>query len=1654
MYIRIRLRKAPLVLVKLCLSAFFLCTISCVLETSVSRGEEELSSKAPVSAFSYMGCTSGKALSTTSIEVEFVFPEEATEISIERDGVEVASFTRKSISKHIDDKDLKEGRSYIYTCYAKFIGESIYVKGDSELTLSTLAINAPNFNGIGSLGPVAEKPSFVRVEWQPLSSSIVDAYEFKIYSNPGLVIDEDIGPKAILKSGDSDLVFDSVLGVFYYNLGVYGDEVTYIFSVRACAISGICDNNVSVETIALEDRFPPQTTGASEVVVENGNVFIKAPWEDIQGGVKFRHICYKTSVDTHYSLFLSVDVLADYDVPEQIHFTAVTENTSYSFFVVDEDLSGNRRGGGSREDNCSDPDINSIVSLTTGDLTAPKFGGITNISHGVPADSIIEVNWVPIAGASLGPEVVSEYLIYLQQSAEPILTNTCKDGDLLAAFSAQDYNGVSVASHLISNLQERTYYKVCILAKDASNNFSKNTNALQINTLDITPPIFNGIQGVSFNNQTAEVDLSWNQSSSSDVKSYRVSLWLNQPAKPAASTLLTFSHENNPTGANITQSEFLVSDNDTIYALVEACDNTEAPFGTRNCSESGVIRSTQIPDVTPPQNFPGIRGAEHQVVSVEGAITVNWHEPNAAGWADVSGFRIYFVNPLDNSLMEVKTCSCSAPDCPERIVSCEVTNLDAYRTYRLHVRAYDAEGNETVYLDPRLNFADKQTLDITNPGFTSALTIGGEPDFRLQWAAASDNQYYQEPSAEIRYEVYRKSGSSFADPFSPEDDGNLRADTDSLFYADKNLVEGETYYFTVCAKDASGNRVCDGTVNGFTAPDLTKPVIDMVATNKTDNLKIWNLSWSMSDNSKSEEPLGVTLYRKVSDVVELASRSDENLGALVPGSTSVVGLTGPRNQKKVVNYLIVVRDFSGNETEGYMSVVSDNIVTVSSVAKNRGPSVGEKLVVIYGTGFSKGDENGYSQSTNFRIGAQGCGGISVINSTTATCITAPGIDGPSFVRAENPDGSHGILSDGYTYEDSPDTSPENICNRPSAWGADFAAGLGTETDPYIVCTLEQLDRMRYDVSEGAVQNYRRGNFYYSLEDNINLDGEVFLPISYYPNRNPDGTFTGEFTANYFSGSLDGGNHVVANWTYSDSTKDDISLLGYVKGSFTIKNIGVVGANLSGKSKVAGLVSLAFADTGSIGSIENVFVSGTITAASVYSGGVLGRKGGAFQSFSLTNARFDGEINGGNSVGGIVGYVDDSPNDILNNLSSAGSLRGNNDLGGVVGAIAGNATVGQLSSVMEVRGEERSTVGGFTVITPKGSRIGGVIGSLGESAPAHTLHYKGSLVTGEQSVGGLVGLSKSNIANSFAIGDVIASKEKAGGLVGESKKSELSDVYATGNVIAKGDAGGLIGHATNLTLSRSYATGSVFSRTPAVTAGDPDTVGGANSGGLIGSLIYSDYIVYSNDPTPVEVNREVISGTISRSHATGSVTGASSSSGGLIGNISTTGQGSLTMERVFSQSEVGDSVGTGTQFGGLLGTINAGSESTIVLDNCYAVGTISSASYSGGLIGYLSNSAGDVQIQKCYAAGLVQGTAIRRGGFFGSSVAGIGVSASYWDVDASTMAVATGDGTFTGTLVGYTTAEMQDQTQLIYDTWDFSSLWEWTETSGIYPTLVP
>lgn len=149
----------------------------------------------------------------------------------------------------------------------------------------------------------------------------------------------------------------------------------------------------------------------------------------------------------------------------------------------------------------------------------------------------------------------------------------------------------------------------------------------------------------------------------------------------------------------------------------------------------------------------------------------------------------------------------------------------------------------------------------------------------------------------------------------------------------------------------------------------------------------------------------------------------------------------------------------------------------------------------------------------------------------------------------------------------------------------FASGSGTEEDPYIIETPEELAKLSADL---VVSDFDYEGTYFRLDSDIDLDGKLWLSI---------GTDLVDADNNKihreFSGIFDGNGHKVLNLV------GEYGLFGYTTLDAEIRNLTIESGTLSGQNMVGGIVG------SNSGLIENCVNKASVSALFSYPGGIAG-----------------------------------------------------------------------------------------------------------------------------------------------------------------------------------------------------------------------------------------------------------------------------------------------------------------------------------------------------------------------------------------------------------------------------------------------------------------
>lgn len=372
----------------------------------------------------------------------------------------------------------------------------------------------------------------------------------------------------------------------------------------------------------------------------------------------------------------------------------------------------------------------------------------------------------------------------------------------------------------------------------------------------------------------------------------------------------------------------------------------------------------------------------------------------------------------------------------------------------------------------------------------------------------------------------------------------------------------------------------------------------------------------------------------------------------------------------------------------------------------------------------------------------------------------------------------------------------------------FSGGDGSESNPYLISTAEQLDNIR-----------NHHNQHFKLIADIDLSAYLsFVPIGIpsFP----------------YSGTFDGDGHKIKN-LFINSSEDYAGLFKKIGTNGKIINLGLTGVDITGEDYCGGLAG------DNSGLVENCYVTGVLEG-SVYTGGLIGNNRG-----TISASYFHGTAKGYNYIGGLIGR---NSGPIIDSHTE-GRVQGNSSVGGLIGynyKYSGyNCEVKDSYSIADVDGEAYD-IGGLVgenegKIEKSYARgpvkgyadIGGLVGNNhGEITKSYYRNYTVAGVTAEfDYVGGLVGDNTGIISQSFAKGPVTG-REVVGGLVGYNLDigndgiGQISNCYAISLVTGNKTIGGLVG-INEGGISDSYSSGTVH--------------GSAWVGGLAGANLFDGII---------------------------------------------------------------------------------------------------------------------------------------------------------------------------------------------------------------------
>lgn len=327
--------------------------------------------------------------------------------------------------------------------------------------------------------------------------------------------------------------------------------------------------------------------------------------------------------------------------------------------------------------------------------------------------------------------------------------------------------------------------------------------------------------------------------------------------------------------------------------------------------------------------------------------------------------------------------------------------------------------------------------------------------------------------------------------------------------------------------------------------------------------------------------------------------------------------------------------------------------------------------------------------------------------------------------------------------------------------AKYSGGKGTKTDPYKIATAKDLAQLSVNTQE--IKNYSEGKYFEQTADIVLNTQDMFTFDS-------DGRVTG-----IAAGKSPKQWKPIGKAVYdSDEVLTDYAFA--FRGSFQGDHYKISGLYINTQNPYQGLFGLTNESRIADAEIEMSYIKGGYSV-----GGMVGY----FNDSLLLDSCFAGVVSGKTNVGGLVG----TNTGVIENCFNAAAVSGTEfDAGG----IAGYSISGNVSACFNIgRIEGNNSVGGI---------VGYNIATLDDCTNAGT-------VTGVRSVGGVVGYNWGDVDRTCNTGTV-SGTEVIGGVCGYFLNGTLTNSYNAGGVSGTDRIGGVSGYLANGSLINTYNSGTV------------------------------------------------------------------------------------------------------------------------------------------------------------------------------------------------------------------------------------------------------
>ena len=382
-------------------------------------------------------------------------------------------------------------------------------------------------------------------------------------------------------------------------------------------------------------------------------------------------------------------------------------------------------------------------------------------------------------------------------------------------------------------------------------------------------------------------------------------------------------------------------------------------------------------------------------------------------------------------------------------------------------------------------------------------------------------------------------------------------------------------------------------------------------------------------------------------------------------------------------------------------------------------------------------------------------------------------------------------------------------------------GKGTQEEPYVINSIEDLVAVSYNVNTGANlyegklitlgrdldfqdnNSYANAGAKYKYVDgpgctpdsssektikNLMTDtsGKGFTPIGYTSN------------SNVFKGNFNGKGKSLSNLYINTNIFG--GLFGSITSEVKINSLNLIGCNIKANAPAGGIVGI---NNGGTLTIEYCSIkSGNINCGNV-TGGIIGQSNGTLEIFSCSNNAIitTSLANAGGIVGSGSGNIDMCYNTGKITSSSTSSSSG---LGGIIGNTS-NTNIYNCYNTGDTGTETSDSVSG------------GIVG-YGNNKIKIINCYNNGIIASKNPASGIIGIcgSGSSIINCYNFNNVTSKNSLAAGISASGSSTPIDNCYNSGKITTKSSqpVGGIA--AVSATITNSYNTGVVSGEIESIT----------------------------------------------------------------------------------------------------------------------------------------------------------------------------------------------------------------------------------------------